>query len=215
MLCKGLSASEEQRCFQNGFLLMSIFAVDDDTVWVGGGYREERHATEHTRLYVTHDAGHTWQQRGPDIINSAIFSLFFWDMSTGWALGAWTQESTGEPFVLRTQDGGMHWQRSDIPVHLSSKTLVHDPKHILFLSPDIGLVQTTFTNVEDESAIFLSHDGGHSWTFSHGRAALCQPENWLSRTPTGQLWKLKNGCVAFSTDQGVTWHKAPHQPSEP
>jgi hypothetical protein len=54
----------------------SIFALDTNTVWVGGTARDISSRQRSTLIYVTNDGGKIWHRKGPSISNSAIFCNF-------------------------------------------------------------------------------------------------------------------------------------------
>jgi photosystem II stability/assembly factor-like uncharacterized protein len=164
-------------------------------------------------MYVTHDGGRTWRRRGPATERSTVLALYFLDEKKGWAAGAWTQESTGEPFVLRTRDGGATWMRSEIPMEGRSSHLF-DPTGIAFVTPQHG----TFRGLQiaglpsDEELFFVTRDGGKTWKFSHGSLAPAGSRSELSVTRTRFMWKLDANRILMSADNGMTWTQAEGQP---
>ncbi len=196
--------------------LGSIFALDKDTAWAGGVFYNHA-ATLVSAMFATNDGGKTWKRMGPGIGNSTIFSIFFQNEKRGWAAGAWTTESAGSPFVLRTSDGGKTWRRSNIPVETARKSPLFVPCTLEFTSAKHGVLILEGTIVEDESAVFITSNGGVTWTFSHGRASLTCGLNQLAVPKDGCLWKIENSQIFVSSDTGLHWRKTksqPHQRSE-
>ena len=206
--------SSKQLSLHGRPLFHAIFALDTNQVWVGGIIYDADNIYSHTLMYMTNDGGKTWQKRGPRINNSTIFSLYFLDQNTGWALGAWTTESTGAPFVLKTEDGGLTWENNPIPIRSGRPSPLFVPVSIEFITHQVGMVQVEGCIVEDELAIFITQDGGASWHFSHGRHVGCRGGNHLSITSDHVLWKLQNNLVYKSDDNGINWQSSPTQPVE-
>lgn len=201
------------------FKLHRIFGLDERTAWVGGGFGKGV-SPLHTVMYVTHDAGKTWQQRGPTIANSEIFDMYFLNERTGWAVGAWTTESTGDPFVLRTLDGGMTWIRSEIPME-GRDSCLFDPMDIVFSSAREGVlrgVQTCGLPL-DEVLWFVTGDGGKSWRFARGQGVESVGGKgkgfFLSVTKTRFMWRVDpiRELVSVSADDGMTWTQTAGQPT--
>jgi photosystem II stability/assembly factor-like uncharacterized protein len=92
-----------------------------------------------TRLYVTHDAGHTWEQRQlprPAGITKQVPSLTFGPTfvteNDGSLFAAFGQDATHDMYLYVTHDGGKSWQvqGSAIPGYLGVRSVVDD-QHIL------------------------------------------------------------------------------------
>lgn len=192
--------------------LACIFALDARTAWVGGDLRTAV-GPIHSVLYHTGDGGRTWQAVGSTVPASTILSVFFLDARHGWAAGAWTLESAGEPFVLRTQDGGATWTRSDLPMPTRGTHLAA-PVDVTFVTPSVGIVRTATCIVADEQHVFVTRDGGTTWTFSHGRHDEKGGANVLSVTQGGALWRIADDRVQVSSDDGVRWQATRAQPAE-
>ncbi len=188
-----------------------IFGLDEKTAIIGGEKRSGQFLS--SSIYLTSDGGKSWKEIGPEIELSSIYSIFFLDNLIGWAVGAWTQESITDPFVLSTEDGGLNWKRSFIPVRIPSGTNIHLPVNIYFINESYGIVQTFINNkVEDETAIFISENGGESWKFSHGQRGASGNNNLLSITKDGYYWALEKQLnnnrevnILVSSDQGLNW----------
>lgn len=187
-----------------------IFALDKSNAWVGGDFRHSP-GPIHSVMYRTTDGGQSWHRTGPTIPCSTIFTIFFLDAKHGWAVGAWTQESTGDPFVLRTRDGGATWIRSDLPMPTRG-THLSCPKSIEFSTLSVGILRAEVCIVADEQQVFVTRDGGKTWTFSHGRQAEVGRVNALSVTREGFLWKIEGNHVLVSSDNGTHWRETPAQP---
>jgi photosystem II stability/assembly factor-like uncharacterized protein len=141
-----------------------------------------------TTLYRTQDAGQHWQAikppsevRGdPDVfaglpeacpMGGPIGQPVFTDPQTGW-LGAFCQQ----PFFYATHDGGHSWSRQHVPAFPGAPP---SPAELPYLQYDVDSLQrlsatdvvvffhrgiTTGANALQEAAIYLTHDGGNSWT---------------------------------------------------
>src|SRR5690606_38408792 len=61
-----------------------------------------------------------------------------------------------EEFVMRTTDGGGHWEEVEIPGTYENRLL-----HVQFLDEHIGFVHLTQSQVRD--ALYATTDGGVNW----------------------------------------------------
>ncbi|MCA0240728.1 MAG: hypothetical protein LCI02_07680 [Proteobacteria bacterium] len=79
------------------------FVLDAGHAWMlrrTAGLRRDSHQAD---LFFTADGGKTWTERGRLPARVAVYGLAFADADNGWAVG-----SGG--LVLRTRDGGRHWE---------------------------------------------------------------------------------------------------------
>jgi len=162
-------------------------------------------------MYHTSDGGKSWQRVGPALENSTIATIFFLDTKTGWAAGAWTTESAGDPFVLRTTDGGKTWAQTMVPVE-PRLTPLFVPTSLVFATRKIGILRMSGCSAEDEQSVWVTRNGGKSWAFSCGQKDETGPCNALSITKDGTLWKLDEQDILVSTDNGSSWKKAETHP---
>jgi hypothetical protein len=95
--------------------------------------------------------------------------------------------SRGTALVLRTSDGGQHWQSSVIGPHGTSATSITCP------TPNDCLVSGRLRN---RPALWFTHDGGHSWHVATPGSSPASFDGVSCATP--------NECLAVGTSNGVT-----------
>ncbi|MCG8455419.1 MAG: hypothetical protein MI919_03990 [Holophagales bacterium] len=197
--------------------LSCLFALDSDTVWVGGELEGRDSSFAGPALFTTDDGGASWAAL--DISSVAedrrVVSLFFLDRLTGWAALVSQGPGGGEPAVIRTTDGGESWavHELELPVP-QAPSAAYQPVSLEFATPEVGLIRIVHTIVEDEEAVFVTTDGGRSWSFSHGRGASGHGGQRLSIAADATLWKLGGYCEACdpdavfrSHDHGLAWQE--------
>ena len=108
-------------------------------------------------VWHTIDAGKSWE-RQPTGTRAVLRSLCFIDPYTGWAVGREEAPHHGgsSGVVLCTRDGGLKWSRlsdGDLP----GLNFVH------FFSAQLGVAAGDGTD-RDPSGLWLTRDGGRTWT---------------------------------------------------
>lgn len=98
-------------------------------------------------IYVTHDAGTTWQPTR--LASFTPTTVTFADMHYGWM----TDGST----LLVTTDGGQQWRKQSTNSSFQHITI------LAFTSSTSGWAVST--QAGNASAILKTNDGGHTWTF--------------------------------------------------
>ena len=85
--------------------LRGVACTDARHIWAVGDVRGR-----HALVLASSDGGRTWARQAEGM-SGRLFGVAFSDASHGWAVGATTsQTSPGKVFVMRTQDGGVHWR---------------------------------------------------------------------------------------------------------
>ena len=170
-------------------------------------------------LYHTMDGGSTWSTTTTPFAGT---SLRFVDENTGWVLvgldAAMSHESVA---IFRTMDGGASWSQVFIndpgaTGATDSLPLVGDKNGIAAISANTAWV-TGATPASDEIYIYISQDGGVTWTkqalgmpsdYAGGMTNTYLPTFFGNSTgvlPVG-LYSNTSGTVFFnSADGGLTW----------
>lgn len=121
-------------------------------------------------IVATQDGGATWTEQTSGV-EKTLFGASFTDARHGWAVGL-------DGLILRTNDGGQSWQllHGDASVdeleQVGFKEAFENPS--LY---DVVVTDTFGYAVGDNGAVFVSADGGGTWT----RAAVPEAANlrWL------------------------------------
>ena len=189
-----------------GLYLRCVGFASDTQGWVGT-------LTAKKRLLETRDGGTTWTQVGglPPLAPSAVCGLSVVDESVVYASG--TNYPNRPPRMMKSVDGGVTWQGSDMTPHAS---LLIDT---YFTTPERGWVVGGKASVpnptrDDVKAVVLhTVDGGKTWVNQ-----IAAMEHDL---PTGEWgWKIdflddevgfvslesfERGAILKTTDGGKTW----------
>jgi photosystem II stability/assembly factor-like uncharacterized protein len=99
-----------------------------------------------TAIYVTHNAGNTWQSTVP--VSAALRILAFADTQHWWG--------TDGTMLYRTDDGGKHWMQ------LSPSANFKNIAQLDFVSDTIGWAIST--KAPASSTLLKTVDGGRTWT---------------------------------------------------
>lgn len=158
--------------------------------------------SEAVRVYVTADAGATWQlvddvTRDPLATGSLPFGghktgLAFADASKGWVSGF----DYGNSIVLyTTQDGGLTWARQPVaaPAGYSTEGGSVETRTPIFFagSPQDGLLPVVFHAEGQPTIFYVSHDGGATW---QPTAAVTSAAN------NSFVWSFPDPQHGFATD---------------
>jgi photosystem II stability/assembly factor-like uncharacterized protein len=153
-----------------------------------------------SQLFVTTDAGRSWEQRSGV---TEVGSSAFLDETHGWAIRGDTAA------LVRTVDGGRTWRRAVLP-----KILNGDPFSVFasipVMEPDGGLLMTMSSGRDgDQTFIVTSGDGGSSWAINGQAPAGAY--GWITATADG-TWILGGSPPLRSHDKGATWEPSSSSP---
>jgi photosystem II stability/assembly factor-like uncharacterized protein len=150
------------------------------------------------QLYQTNDGGLSWEgvntgQPGMITIGYGIRTgkVYFHDPNTGWILGACG-------FVLKTTDGGDHWNRVSLPRETTSTM------SLAFSDAENGII-CGYTN-------FRTENGGDDWTEEELTDSILTD---VIFTDSLNGWMVGEYGMMFRTnDGGHTWNRVEHQATE-
>lgn len=152
--------------------LADLFFIDAQRGWAVG---------DRGVIWHTTGGGEHWH-RQDSTVNCRLESVFFLDDQHGWAVGGFTQPYTHvtQAVILRTRDGGATWKRDTRP-------LLPALRKIRFFDEARGWALGE-TSALYPSGVFLTDDGGRSWTGATGDPA----QSWL----TGDFISPETGALA-------------------
>jgi len=189
-----------------------VYAADADTAYLLAAGPGER-----SRIYQTTDAGRSWRLQFVNHDSTAFFDCFdFWDARHGVAV---SDAVARRLIVLRTEDGGAHWQRvpdEGIPPAL--------PGEGAFAASGTCLVargaREAWIGAGGDSTgerIYHSVDGGRHWTAAAlplitgratGVATLAFSDAGHGLAAGGRLANAadrSDSVVAVTDDRGASW----------
>jgi photosystem II stability/assembly factor-like uncharacterized protein len=141
-------ASWQNHSLEDDIILNDVSVVDATHAWIAG---------ELGTVLVSQDGGQTWTTQ-PTGIDKTLFGVFFADAQNGWAVGI-------DALILHTADGGQTWQVQN------GSTEVRELEQVGFAmayeNPSLYAVQVAGTlgiAVGEIGAVFVSSDGGRTWT---------------------------------------------------
>ena len=135
-------------------------SLDRDVILYAQSWPDAQHGWtvgEMGAILVTADGGQTWQDQTSGI-EKTLFGVHFVDLKRGWACGL-------DGIILRTEDGGASWkpQRGNTEVGALEQVGVAEAMENATLY-DITVVGKIGYAVGDVGSLFVSSDGGETWT---------------------------------------------------
>ncbi len=191
-----------------------------DFGWTGQGLTAW--ATGADGLRFTEDGGVTWSSPValPAVSDpSAEESLDFVDRLDGWETWASLESGVWHLRIVRTVDGGVTWQPSEIAavadepgLGLLTSTHFADASHgVAFVTrpvePPAAGSSPGFTTYQG-CVEYVTVDGGASWTGPKESACIPGAVTWATRS-AGVAFQTSRTAVASTLDGGLTWRTAP------
>jgi photosystem II stability/assembly factor-like uncharacterized protein len=140
--------------YQSSAYFQALSFTDDLNGYAVGDFK---------KIFKTTDGGITWETLSRDN-STAPFTSYtgvqFLDAQRGYVVGYQVSDilmNFGfEPFMLSTTDGGVTWDRYEIPTHGDYRKM-----SVQFVNETTGFVHGTTSQSRD--AIFVTHNGGATW----------------------------------------------------
>jgi photosystem II stability/assembly factor-like uncharacterized protein len=143
--------------------------LDAQNGWATGGQNPQAP----DKILSTSDGGATWQDGTPpahpvsNVTGWGSPAVFFASGGRGWAVypSSLAQDTSGEPVVWLTQDGGQTWTGSE-PLDFSGVPFeFFAPSDLGFLDKQFGciLAHLGVGMSHDYIAVFTTQDGGQTW----------------------------------------------------
>lgn len=191
--------------------LRAIDAHDEQHAVVGGALVDGDQVI-HACLFRTADGGRTWAPLGP-AHDGARFLAVHQAHGLLWAIGHEDERRGGALFTVRSEDNGRSWRSSAIttepyPAHRMRQG------ELLFLDRDHGVLSGRFVEREGERALFVTADGGDSWSFAQARSAAADQrfDREHVATADGWSWRLRDGIIERRGPDDSWWIPTETQP---
>ncbi|MEJ2525901.1 MAG: YCF48-related protein [Desulfuromonadales bacterium] len=183
-------------------LLLDGQAIGDRIVVVG----------ERGHILTSEDQGQSWQQQ-PVPTRATLTSVFFIDPANGWAAGH-------DSVILRTQDGGRHWQ--EVYADPADERPILDlwfkdadqgyaiGAYGLFLATDDG--GTSWQPVDFEPATMVDADGNGDdpWAAAEAEVWVDYHLNQIAATDNGRVYIAAEAGNIYRSDDGCrSWLSLP------
>jgi photosystem II stability/assembly factor-like uncharacterized protein len=141
------------------------------------------------RLFATRDGGRTWEQRSLPLGEAVTFL----DTQRGWVAGG-----PGGSELYHTLDGGRTWQPQSLPLPFSSTQGQFYIGLPVFHNPAEGSLPVTLVGPAPRLQVYLTQDGGESWSLSKEIELVEEPGialafsagsdgGWWAATPDANL----------------------------
>jgi photosystem II stability/assembly factor-like uncharacterized protein len=164
-------------------------------------------------VFQTTDGGATWTQSytndpntpeaGDSLPLGGVKSnLVARDMQTAWVGGV--IYSPGTVYLFRTDDGGRTWSLVDLdlPEGAEDFELSFNEAQMKFTSADDGFLVLTMSGETPQTAVYVTNDGGESWTLTPTLIPGIGQSDFLSAEEA----VIYNGEQFYVTrDAGTTW----------
>jgi photosystem II stability/assembly factor-like uncharacterized protein len=162
-------------------------------------------------LYQTTDGGATWALKyaiDPSQPNNTLpfgghkLGMTFRNATTGWVGG--DIPTPGFVYLYKTTNGGVTWSQQSLalpPGYESAYIIIESPK--FFGANDAILPVWMVTNTGQDLFIYVSRDGGATWTRSAGMLPKGKRTDFISIN-NGFAWS-SNGFVGVTQNSGASW----------
>ncbi len=179
--------------------LSRVHFASEQTGWITGGWND---GGQYLVLKTT-NGGSLWQDLS---FGSGCYScedIWFADSLNGWLVG---QNSSINPFIQRTSDGGATWNPQSAPIPSGSGPV----SSVCFPTPQVGWAVVSSIYQSPAGTILHTTNGGDSWfvqgsTGLHYNYALDAPDTLHVAILSTQVLSPASARLVVSTNGGRNW----------
>ena len=151
---KVLAIEQSHQHYMASAFFSALYFTDDDHGYVVGEFQ---------KIFRTSDGGISWDTLSWSNDTAPYISysdVEFLDANTGFISGYEVDNVSTNfgftEFVMKTTDGGEHWNRVEVPTDLENREV-----KLQFVSSDVGFARATRSQYGDD--LFVTANGGKSW----------------------------------------------------
>jgi photosystem II stability/assembly factor-like uncharacterized protein len=114
----------------------------------------------------------------------------------------------GTLYLYRTDDGGSNWSQVtvELPAGTENSELSIDADQMRFVSAKDGFLAVHLSGDSTETAIYVTHDGGNSWTLT---PTLIPNGGWSDFLSPDEAIVYNGAQFYVTRDAGHTWSITP------
>jgi len=147
-------------------------------------------------LFVTDSSGRAWEPVRPPA-GATLGQPVYASPRVVLALGSFPLKRGSREGLLRSDDGGLHWERLAVPTE--------EPVSISFPSPGVGFL------ADRSGRLFRTEDGGTGWSQVGTETGITSLQFASGRVGWAMQWpaSASNGELIRTADGGRTWGSVP------
>jgi photosystem II stability/assembly factor-like uncharacterized protein len=165
-------------------------------------------------VYQTSDGGATWLQTYTNDPNNANAKeslplgglksgLAPVNMQTAFVHGV--VYSQGTVYLFRTDDGGANWNAATLPLPVGAENYELSIDQMRFVSSVDGYIVMRLTGENYQTALYVTHDGGNTWSLAPALVQSSGSADFLSAT---ELMLYIGGQFHVTRDAAQSWDVA-------
>jgi photosystem II stability/assembly factor-like uncharacterized protein len=173
--------------------------INSQVGWITGGWQD---GSSYPLLKTT-NGGANWQDLSFGSDCYSCEDLWFADSLNGWVVG---QNSSINPFIQHTTDGGASWNAQTAPLPTGNGTV----SSVCFATPKVGWASVSSIYQSPAGSILHTTNGGDSWyvqanTNMHYNYFLDAPDTLHVAVVSTQVLSPAGAKVFVSTNGGSGW----------
>jgi hypothetical protein len=152
------------------------------------------------------DGGSQWQDiTPPQLLGGRILGAVFRDERYGWVVAQLNAGSSPVVVVLRTDDGGLNWDSTELPALTEPESQAVDTAHLNVVDTLTAWVMVKLQSGSSFSLgrLFVTRDGGVSWETRDAPAG--DPVSFIDANTGWMVGGPAQDSIYYTRDGGQTW----------